>query len=428
MSNAIDGTEQKSAARQTTVAAAPRIRGLDGLRGLAALMLFFYHAWGHSGFPRLFVAMGRRSLDLTSYVRFSGQGVTIFYVLSGFLLSLPFWKELKGGPTVRLSSYFRRRFLRLYPAYMVVVLLLALVYDVKHPLSSRGIMTVSHLLLLHNLTEATIYSISAPLWYIATAFQLYIALPAIFSVLKKRLGRGAPPLRLLAGLFIFGGAAGVVFYGASNALLSHIALDVRLAVPQGRVLLHSPILGLANFCAGIVAGYFYVVLAQSGQSHGSSSPWCEIALYATVLALPSLSQMAIGLIWDWSPAGWPIVSLLFALVVLVTSQSRRAWGLAAVLDVAPLRLLGTVSYSFYLWHDFVLGTVWNRLPATLSSALGSNLAKTACALLITSVLAWVSHQLLELRFGRIVGGLWDRGSEWTLVLASNGGIFHHGKS
>ena len=416
MSDLADLVEPEPAARQEIVVRVPRIHGLDGLRGLAALMLFVFHAWGHSGYPRLVVAIGGHSLDLTGYLRFSGHGLTIFFVLSGFLLSLPFWQEFQGGPAVRLAAFLRKRFLRLYPAYLVVVLLLALVYDVNHPPFSRVVFTASHLLLLHNLTEATIYSISAPLWYVATAFQLYFALPAVFLVLRRQSARGTATLRLLVGLFVLGGAVGVIFYGASNALLAHSELDPRLIVPHGRVLLHSPILSLANFCAGIVAGYLYIAWTRGGKSPRSNSLWWEIALYATVLLLPSLSQMTIGLVWAWSPTGWPVVPLLFAIVVLAISQGGRAWGLAAILGAAPLRLAGRMSYSFYLWHSFVLGVVWNHLAPSLGGVLASNLAKAACALLITSVLAWVSFHLLERRFGRILARLWDRATERTLIL------------
>lgn len=406
----------KSTPEATT---ATRIRGLDGLRGLAALMIFLYHAWGHSGFPEITVVIGSHSsIDLTLYAQFIGQGVAIFFVLSGFLLSLPFWRELQGGPPLRLSIFFKKRFLRIYPAYLIVVLVLGLVYDVAHPLISRVIMVVSHLLLLHNLTEATIYNISAPLWSVATEFQLYIALPLIFLALKKQRRGNVAPLRSVAGLFVVSGAIGVLYFYVANTLLAHIPVDPRLVVAQGRVLLHSPILGAANFCAGIGAGYFYVVRSQAEKSRRGSSLFTEIAAYAVFLMLPFLTQVTLRHSQNLSPSGWPVVPLLFAFLTLATSQGTQPWGIGRILDLAPLRLLGTVSYSFYLWHDFVLWTVWNRLPRDLGNLLGGNIAKTACALLITSVVAWISYQLLELRFGQIISRLLDRTNKRILTLRS----------
>lgn len=419
VSNSHDTDVQQAVGKRSELATATRIRGLDGLRGLAALMIFLYHAWGHSGFPKVAVSIVRLPpLDLTTLAGFCGQGVTAFFVISGFLLSLPFWQSLQSGSAVRLGDFFKRRFLRIYPAYFIVVLLLALVYDVKHPLFVRAIHVASHLLLLHNFTEATIYNISAPLWYVATVFQLCVGLPLIFLILRGQLKRGTAPLRLLVGLFVFSGAVGVLFFSAANAVLAHVSLDPRLVVAEGRVLLHSPVMGLAPFCAGIVAGYVRVVLSQAAESRAANSLWWEIAPYLTLLVAPPLTQLTINTIWLWSPTGWPVVPALFAILVLGVSQGRRTWGLAAILDIAPLRLLGKVSYSFYLWHDFVLGTVWDRLLGASSGMLGSNTAKTVCALLITSVVAWLSYQLLELRFGRIVAQLWDRANEQVLGFRS----------
>ncbi len=320
--------------KQPAKTTAARINGLDGLRGLAALMIFLYHAWGHSGFPRITAVIGSfPPVDLTNYVMFCGQGVAVFFVLSGFLLSLAFWQELQGGRAVGLGDFFRRRFLRIYPAYLVVVLVLALIYDVAHPLSSRIIITASHLLLLHNLTEATIYNISAPLWSVATEFQLYVILPLIFLILKKLLARGTALPRLLVGLFVVSGCMGVLFWGAANALLTHVVLDPRLVVPQGRVIFHSPIIGLANFCAGIVAGYFYVVLSQDKKASRGKLPLWEIAAYVTFLAAPSLTTIAIDRTASWSPTGWPFVPCYFLSLCLQLVKADwhgdllRSWNL-----------------------------------------------------------------------------------------------------
>lgn len=383
----------------------PRIRGLDGLRALAALGIFLWHAWIQAGHPQAEFDVGTwGSVRLESLALLGGYvGVALFFVLSGFLLSQVFWRELLGGSPVRLGEYVRRRFLRIYPAYFAVVLIMTLVDLIYPPIHFNVVNTVSHLLLLHNLTEGTIYGISGPLWYVATASQLYAGLPLIFLVLKRLWKQGMAPVYLLLGLFIMSGAVGVLVYVTANLVLARIPVDPTLIAIEGRVLLHSPITNLAPFCAGIAIGYLHMVHSLPIAAREYCPRRWEFALYLTTLVAPSLSLLTLRLCGRWSPVGWPVIPLLMAALVFGVSRSTRPWGLATVLEFAPLRFLGKISYSFFLWHSYVIAVVWDRLLPGYGV-----IARAVCAIMITGAVACLSYQVLELRFAAVVTQVWGR--------------------
>ncbi len=225
---------------------------------------------------------------------FLGQGVALFFVLSGFLLSIPFWQAMRDGSHVQLGAFFRRRFLRIFPAYLVVVVLLATFYDVAHPPLHRIIQVVAHLLLVHNWTEATIYNVSAPLWSVATEFQLYLLLPIVMLILRLQLCRGRQMSAVSAALVLVTGLASIAFWLMSNEILTHLNIDSRLVQSHGRVLIHSPVVGMAQFAAGIAfAGLYTRLRNRELKGRSSSRTWLEVAGYL-IFPLTALATMDIS--------------------------------------------------------------------------------------------------------------------------------------
>lgn len=108
---------------------ASHLNVLSGIRGWAALWVFLYHVWGMSGHPDFSVVLAGVSIDFTPLISIGFAGVTIFFVLSGFLLAMPFaeWQSgLRERPA--LGRYFLRRVMRVFPAYyaqLVILLLIA---------------------------------------------------------------------------------------------------------------------------------------------------------------------------------------------------------------------------------------------------------------------------------------------------------------
>ena len=396
------------------------IGGLNGLRAIAATSVFAFHAWGQAGKPALVANLGGINLHVDQLLAIGSSGVALFFVLSGFLLSQPFWMAAFGKRSWPDSKAFLvRRFKRIYPAYLVAVLLLALFFDGHHPLWIRAIHTVSHLLMVHNFSEATIYSLSAPLWSVATEFQLYLVLPLVFWGVQrmvegyKRRGdrMGLPRWRWIRlAFFCAAGILGVSSYYVLSHLVRVLNVPPKIASPFGQVILHSPLVGMVFFATGVVlAGAFVEERLRAPAPPTTRSTRGEAGAYAALVTLPLgallIADLPLGLNVAKPlavfPLYWPLMAVVFGLLVYWTAQSRQPWGLAGWLETWPLRSLGEVSYSFYLYHDVMLWLCFNKVAAgQVGTTFTSSVGRSLLAFVATVLAAWLSYQLIEKRYHR----------------------------
>ena len=140
-------------------------------------------------------------LFIHSLTSFGYVGVFLFFVISGFCIHLQWAKARASGQPheIRFGAFWKRRFRRLYPAYLIALALYlgltalsvgikvtgAFVYDV-----------LMHVFMLHNLDPKTAYSINGVFWTLAIEEQLYLA---YFLLLFLRTRWGWGPTLLVCG-------------------------------------------------------------------------------------------------------------------------------------------------------------------------------------------------------------------------------------
>jgi peptidoglycan/LPS O-acetylase OafA/YrhL len=94
-----------------------RYKELDGLRGLAALSVYFSHLLGIISFkPIFFQILSNSPIHLIWH---GESAVTLFFLLSGFVLTLPF---LKNKDTVKIFPFYIKRIFRIYPVFLLAIL------------------------------------------------------------------------------------------------------------------------------------------------------------------------------------------------------------------------------------------------------------------------------------------------------------------
>ena len=164
-----------------------RLHFLDGLRGLASLYVVLVHINRYMGeqVPVFLQIIGRT-------FRYGNFAVAIFIVLSGFVLMLPVARSQKGCLPGGFWDYIQRRSRRILPPYyaalffslLTAVIILGFIYFFNfkwhespeygefHPFFSP-IDVITHLLLIHDLSRDTLGSINAPMWTVATEWQIY---------------------------------------------------------------------------------------------------------------------------------------------------------------------------------------------------------------------------------------------------------------
>lgn len=160
---------------------------LTGIRGWAALWVFLYHAWSLSGYPDFTVVLAGVTLDFTPLVSMGLAGVTIFFVLSGFLLAIPFaeWQSgLRQRPA--LDRYFLRRVMRVFPAYyaqLAILLLIAAWVPGQTGIDDWGSL-FRHLLMLFTPPPLGTLPINNVWWTLPIEFSFYLVLPLLALLLR----------------------------------------------------------------------------------------------------------------------------------------------------------------------------------------------------------------------------------------------------
>lgn len=146
----------------------PYLYELECLRGLAIVMVFAFHAYG--------ISLGgdiREHSIIASFVVSGNSGVTLFFVLSGFLLSLPWLNFLQGNTdsAPNTFNFYRSRFLRIIPLYYLAVLVSVL---------ATGKVTAGASAAMFSFIGFDIFPYSVVWWTLATEVQFYLLLPILF--------------------------------------------------------------------------------------------------------------------------------------------------------------------------------------------------------------------------------------------------------
>jgi len=283
------------------------IANLDGIRGIAVLLVLASHTVG------LFGGM---------------LGVDIFFVLSGFLITNLLLVEHESNTS--LAVFYWRRFLRLMPALAVLTFAVLLASPHLPRASSPRCEVLAPLLGVANWTMP--FGLDCPkymghAWSLSVEEQFYLVWPLLLLASLKLGGvRSALALAiaLTAGCGLW--RAYLALHGA-NITRIYWPLDTRC---DG--LLMGAAAALAQFNAG--TGWFYRV---------SRLLWipAALALIAIVALAKSHTPFFVG--------GYTIIAVLS--VILIVAASRANAGLLdRLLGAKPLVYLGTLSYGFYLWH------------------------------------------------------------------------------
>ena len=354
---------------------------LESLRGIAILLVFFFHTHG--------VVFGNNPQQpslLMSFIVGGNTGVTLFFVLSGFLLSLPWLNHLLGRRSAppNILNFYRARALRILPLYWVAVMTsVALTGKIASGAKAAGFLFVGF----------DIFPYSVVWWTLATEVQFYILLPLCFwAWTHSRLTRGA----LLATF-----ATWLFFY-------TTLIIDQQLPLDQLSYFYNKSIFGrLPAFLLGILAGWIYLKLKDSVK-HSLEQPRARLASTALcaiiICSLGFLLQASAVLGDSYAEKHWHIrhtyESALWAAILLCFVLTRPIG--RGLLINRPLAITGKLSYSLYLIHVPVIFLL--IYPA--KQAMGVEQYMNSVWLFINPILALalslglsgVTYQLIELPF------------------------------
>ena len=326
------------------------IPALDGLRGMAILMVVFFHA-ADSFRPPAGGLLAIGGWDLATPLYSGWLGVNLFFVLSGFLIAwhlLSRWTPAVSGREI--SAYLTRRWLRIVPTYYFVLFVAAFELTPHHPVEpgQLGLRITYHMLFLQDYLPG---SILGPFWSLGVEEKFYLLMPLVLLA-AWRLGTDRGAMALLAGI-------------AALPLLTRLGMCLAGAAQAPDTFTHvwrNPFhLNLDALFLGALAAW--VVHRRDALRVPVGAPAWLLGAGAAVIATLAVTAALPG---NRSPffhqvLVTPLGAIGMAGIVLGAALAPA--GHRPMLEGRWLARAGKIAYPWYLTHVLVMWWAWGDLRA-----------------------------------------------------------------
>lgn len=378
-----EGLVVRDGASGAAVNGAHHVPALDGMRGLAVLVVLTLHTF--VGFPTdgwLGTALRVTTLGWV--------GVDLFFVLSGFLIT-GLLLDARGAPGY-YRTFYARRALRIWPLYFGVLFVLTIVSWARPDLMGGAgaaflrnwawywTHTTNVQIALFGWSETSLAYLSGHFWSLGVEEQFYLAWPLVVAV--------AGPRRLPR-------VCGLLWLAAVTTRIALVLAGDRLSA-----IYTLPITRLDGLLAGAVIAC--VVREEGGPRRIArwvaplvASNWrLGLAAALWLIALTFATGSIEGPMQRWAfPLGWPPIAALGGAAILAAAITRPPGVTTGVLMTPALRGMGRIGYGLYVLHPLVLWLV-TMLTGSHAPSLPL-LAQRAIAGLTTFAAAWVSWHYWE---------------------------------
>ena len=327
---------------------------LDGLRGVAVLLVVGDHTVGA-------LTDGTGALPgILSTLSSGSVGVTLFFVLSGYLITGLLVRERTRTGRVAFGAFYRRRTLRILPAFSVFLGVVAL-------LAAAGLVDVSGVQLLSAALFAWNYSPAADGWWLGHTWslaieeQFYLLWPLALAFLHPRRACW------IAAAYL---AAAPVIRVANYVLVEGARDDVWM-------MFHARADALLLGCLIALLPTAHPEVWQRARGLAAARATVPLALVALVGS--SALSRAYGGYWEL-PFGLTVIALAGGALLLVAVARETPDVFTRILRWRVLTTVGLISYSLYLWQQVFLAPEGIALPVVGGSPLAVVAAFAAAAL------------------------------------------------
>jgi peptidoglycan/LPS O-acetylase OafA/YrhL len=338
---------------------------LDGLRFLAAMLV----AGGH------YSGMFSPGIFPEALRTFTGLGMTLFFVLSGFVIHYNYHATIQKPTGVRL--FMAARFARLYPLYIILFLLefASLFVTARSACARIGEPVTQFYGLLNYLTftqswfytiicdRALIYQygpISAVSWSISVELFFYLA----YVVIGKLIGRRQPAPATIIGCTAVIYLLTVIYFwlcGTYQTNIDNIGLSLFGPAASSAngyndsllrwLLYFNPIARLAEFIAGMAVAMIY--LRRRSDIAGKASGLASLMALSAIIAVVAVHLWLYEVVAPNSAfigrTASPLYGPLVAIMMYCVAQYATPW--SQLLSSQVMVALGQASYSIYLLHE-----------------------------------------------------------------------------
>lgn len=308
-----------------------RIPELDGIRGIAILLVLVYHlmpAKLHNGW----------------------LGVDVFFVLSGFLITSLLLSEWDKRHTIDFKSFYFRRALRLLPALtamLTVYAALVSVWGQPWPRTLRAVIAVQFY--FANYASQDDLGIASHAWSLAVEEHFYLLWPVALAFMLRRCSLRQIGLILSAFIVAVALWRAGFFWITGSHHHCYFSTDAKADT--------------------LLAGCLAAIVNRQGLRIPRATVAVAVVLIAVSFSLPAYSQTGAFAL------GWSTVFAVAAAALLLWVV-RSQGPLSRLLACRSLGWTGRISYSLYLWHPLVIAAVartiggqWTKAATVATVAL-----------------------------------------------------------
>jgi peptidoglycan/LPS O-acetylase OafA/YrhL len=340
------------------------IPSLDGLRAASISIVFLAHTGLRGIVPGFF-------------------GVTVFFFLSGYLITTLLRIEFEGSRDISLRGFYVRRAFRIWPLFYLVLM----IATVLTALGAYGPpLPLDRLLIFMQFGHLANYAITQHGWYLGRAYgtwvywslaveeHFYLALPVVYLAMLKAAVRPRRQAAIFLALCLV-------------TLLWRLVLVFAFDAPKERMYVATDT-RIDSILFGCVLAVVYNPVLDEAPCREAWLKYAWAPLGTVLLVLSFLPRQP----WFDQTLRYTLQGLALLPVFLVAVRFPR-WLPCRVLNHPWVRMLGVLSYAVYLVHTVVIGLVEQRITSPVALTLVSAAA--------TLLVAWLLHRLVERPFIRL---------------------------
>jgi len=338
-----------------------RLAGADGLRAIACLLVVWHHTAQKLNPENASPLMG-----LLQFLGMRGEvGVSLFFVLSGCLLSLPFWASFVASkPFPSIRQYSLNRAARIAPAFWLNLIICNILAIWVFDLGFNWQKFVSAFFFINNYHFSTFFptELNGPLWSIGLEVSCYLLLPLVLFLIIKTAKSTA---FAVAGL-----AAVILALQALNPLIIQVFMTDKYHKGwqfgiDGGAKQWLPYWNIDSFFTQFLIGSLaaliiaYLRSKQTKANLGFDFGFLVAAASAILLVLVRLTPGAPDS-FTQQPYVSPIFAILMAAALVFASHSVYV---ARLLDNRLFAWIAKLSFGIYLWHFVVIQVIARKFIA-----------------------------------------------------------------
>jgi peptidoglycan/LPS O-acetylase OafA/YrhL len=308
-----------------------RIQTLDGLRFLAAIGVLWIHCWIEHGTPRFYIG----DLDLSDFLAIGGNGVDLFFVISGFCMYY-FYGSKSAFSYHDFYRFIWKRWVRLSPAFYGATIIYIVVEKLVQHSDINPVFGFLHSVFYLNYIFGQ-YNTASHFWTLSTEWEFYFLIPFLL-IYQYKIGFKKTFSLIFGGIFL-------------AAIISVFIIQNHFDLLTGTVLFRG-----IEFGCGIIAAR---LLIKNSTFFTQRILWLIAFIIITYAGRVLISEHVL----KWSLydsnlfrlAGYLLMGIGFAGILYLAVTSAK-W-LRLVLGNKLFKTIGRISYSFYLLHGLIFHTV-----------------------------------------------------------------------